>query len=387
MKRAAGLAAVLVWTGCGTAPKPAATKPPEPAKVTGATRETDLATVTLAPQAEERLGIRTAAVESGEGSTNRTFAGEVALPPGQVVTLTAPVAGTLAADATPPSPGAQIAKGRLLFRLAPLLPLPRDLRSGVEAEVAAAQTRLETARARTARSERMLRDQVGTAKAQEEAAQDLQLAQTALAAAQAKLDQIRRAPLDADVAIPLAAPQDGILRQVHARPGQTVAAGAALAEIAAVGTVWIRVPVYAGEIPALAPDAAAQVQALGGGPARTARPVAAPPTADPAGTTVDLYFELPNTGALLRPGEKVEVTLPARGRAAALRVPRSAILHDIHGGQWVYEATAPQTYVRRRVLVRHTIGNAAVLASGLQPGIKVVAEGAAELFSIEFGTR
>ncbi|MEQ1861480.1 MAG: efflux RND transporter periplasmic adaptor subunit, partial [Chthoniobacteraceae bacterium] len=59
--------------------------------------------------------------------------------------------------------------------------------------------------------------------------------------------------------------------------------------------------------------------------------------------------------------------------------------HDIHGGQWVYENTAPQTFTRRRVVVDRVVGPDAVLASGARAGAKVVTDGAAELFGTEFG--
>ena len=72
-------------------------------------------------------------------------------------------------------------------------------------------------------------------------------------------------------------------------------------------------------------------------------------------------------------------------------VPWSAVVHDIHGGTWVYERTAPRVYTRRRVEVKHVQGSGAeaqaVLARGPAPGAMVVSVGAAELFGTEFGTR
>ena len=61
------------------------------------------------------------------------------------------------------------------------------------------------------------------------------------------------------------------------------------------------------------------------------------------------------------------------------------MLHDIHGGQWVYEMTGPTTFVRRRVQVARVVGADAVLASGPAVGAKIVTDGSAELFGIEFG--
>ena len=57
---------------------------------------------------------------------------------------------------------------------------------------------------------------------------------------------------------------------------------------------------------------------------------------------------------------------------------------------WVYEQTAPQVYVRRRVQVEDTQGDVAVLAgtgSGAAPGpgARIVTAGAIELFAVETG--
>jgi multidrug efflux pump subunit AcrA (membrane-fusion protein) len=167
-----------------------------------------------------------------------------------------------------------------------------------------------------------------------------------------------------------------------------VAGATALFEIASLASVWIRVPVYVGDIgqvdrrqPAKAHNLADQP----GGPTRTARPVAAPPSADPNAATADLYFELPNRDGALRPGQKVGVTLPLKVAEDSLAVPKSAIVHDIHGGTWVYENTSPQTFVRRPVEVRYTADSLVVLSRGPAPGTKVVTVGAAELFGVEFG--
>jgi multidrug efflux pump subunit AcrA (membrane-fusion protein) len=151
--------------------------------------------------------------------------------------------------------------------------------------------------------------------------------------------------------------------------------------------VWIRVPVYAGDAATFRNLSSVSVQSVDGqGPSRRAVRVPAPPTADPLAVTVDLYFELPNTNNLLRPGQRVDVQLPAALKAAeGLQVPASAILYDIHGGTWLYVAEPDHTYRRQRVEVLETQGGSALLGRGLSPGARVVIAGAAELFGTEFG--
>jgi multidrug efflux system membrane fusion protein len=114
-------------------------------------------------------------------------------------------------------------------------------------------------------------------------------------------------------------------------------------------------------------------------------PVAGPPSADPATATSDLFYALQAPGGAVRPGERVSVQLPLMGAEQALVVPTSAIVYDINGGAWVYEATSATTFVRRRIEIRSQAGTRTSIARGLDAGKQVVTAGTAELFGTEFG--
>jgi membrane fusion protein, heavy metal efflux system len=379
----------LAMASCsGEAPKSAAPKAEAPAKLSGTTvKEAELTSITLTEDAERRLGIRIEAARAGQGSAVRQFAGEVTAPVGSSVLVSSPVAGTLQARGAIPTVGSMIKKDQPLFTLKPFLPLPRDLKASAEGDVAQARTRVETARQRKARADRMLADQVGTVRAQEEAQQELALATTALEVAENRLRQVQLEPFAEDVQIPIQAPQDGLLRQVFVASGQTVNAGASVFEVTNLNQVWIRVPVYAGEAQELASNSTVTVQALNrSGRSWTAQPVAAPPTASSASSTVDLYFQLPNDGLRFKPGEKVSVSIRSRGSRAWVEVPWSAIAYDTNGGTWVYESLGERHYRRRRVSLDHSSGGKAFLSAGVPAGTNVVADGAAELWGFEFGT-
>jgi hypothetical protein len=89
----------------------------------------------------------------------------------------------------------------------------------------------------------------------------------------------------------------------------------------------------------------------------------------------------------MRSGERVAVEIPdSESTRESLVLPFSAVLHDIHGGQWVYTRTSERTYSRQRVQVARVVGPDAVLASGPPAGTPVVTDGAAELFGTEFMT-
>ncbi len=363
------------------------------ARVENAVKESELATVRLSPKAEERLGIVTAPVSVERVAQTRTFAGEVVLPPDRTISVAAPVGGMLSAGEAPPAVGPAagmlVRRGQPLFRLTPLLPPERDLRVQLERDVTNAQTRLEGARIRFRRAEQLLRDRAGSERGVEQAREEQNLAENELKAARERLDRYDKAPVSGDVAVAIAAPRDGLLQKVFVSPGQTVAGGAPLFEVVNLAVVWIRTPVYVGDLDSIDRRRPALVHALNdapGAPARPAHPVNAPPSANPLNDTADLYFALANGDDGLRPGQKVGVTLSERATEESLVVPWSAVLHDINGGAWVYENTAPQQYIRRRVEVRRVVNSLAVLARGPAAGAKVVTAGAAEIFGTEFGT-
>jgi RND family efflux transporter MFP subunit len=368
--------------------KSASPKAEAPAKLSGTVaKEAELTSITLTEDAERRLGIRIEEARAGRGSARREFAGEVTAPLGSSVLVSSPVAGTLQVRGAIPPVGSLIKKDQPLFSLVPFLPLPRDLKANAEGEVAQARTRVETARQRKARADRMLADQVGTVRAQEEAQQELDLATTALDVAQNRLRQVQAEPFAADLQIPIQAPQDGVLRQVFVASGQTVSSGAPIFEVANLAELWIRVAVYAGDAQGLATNGPVTVQALNKtGQSWVAQPVPALPTANPSSSTVDFYYRLPNEALRFKPGEKVTVTIRAAGSQEWVEVPWSAIAYDTNGGTWVYESLGDRHYARRRVNLDHSAGGKAFLRAGIPPGSKVVADGAAELWGFEFGT-
>jgi len=382
--------ASLIWlSGCGK-PQAAESQTHTPAaKVENAVKESDLATIKLSPQAEARLGVTTAPVTIEQVAQTRTFAGEITLPPDRTTNVSAPINGTLAPDSAPLAVGALVRKGQPIFRLTPFLAPERDLRVQIERDITAARTRVEAARVRHNRAEQLLRDRAGSEKAVQQAREELDLAENDLKTARERMERFEKTPVSADVAVTIAVPRDGIIQRVFANPGQTVASGAPLFEVVNLASVWIRVPVYVGDLRFIDRRQTARVHALNeppGASSRPARPVNAPPTANPANDTADLYFELANGDGSLRPGQKMGVTLTERAPEESLVVPWSAVIQDIHGGAWVYENIAPQQYARRRVEVRRVVNSLAVLARGPAVGAKVVTAGVAELFGTEFGT-
>ncbi|MEJ7811103.1 MAG: HlyD family efflux transporter periplasmic adaptor subunit, partial [Gemmatimonadaceae bacterium] len=293
-----------------------------PATVQHPVTEAELTTVRLTGEAVRRLGIETAAVESASVAPTRTVGGEVVVPPGQALTVSAPVAGTVFAPAGGAIPGAgtRVAARQPLMRLI-ALPADRDLlRTGQDLTIA--EARLRQAQAETDRVAKLYADRLVSARDNESAQADLAAARAAHDAASAQQRLVRGgAPGDASglTSLVIASPGAGVIRTLSAAAGQSVAAGAPLAEIVRLDRLWVRVPLYAGDASRITRGAAATVHGLGGagsGPVLRALPVAAPPSADAAAASVDLFYEV-RGGSALRPGERVGVTLPIAGAAGA----------------------------------------------------------------------
>jgi RND family efflux transporter MFP subunit len=379
------VAAVLV-ASCGRdAPPPASTTPA--AKVTAPVPEASLTTIKLTDDAQKRLGIETVAAEHRTIARTRSVGGEIVPAGGAQITVTAPVAGTLGAGSRPATVGVHVEKGQVVLMLVPLAPAERDVRIEAERLVGEAVGRQEMAAKRVARARQLARDGSGSVRAAEEAEADLAVADAALKAARDRLTLAARTVTPSG-ALPLAAPHTALLRTLHATPGQTVSAGAPLFDLVAIDTVWLRVPLYAGDVDTVDRRAPAGVVPLGAASGErgvTATPIPAPPTADAATAGIDLFYRIANRDRTLQPGQRVTVRLPLRTREESLVVPRAAVLYDASGGTWVYEARDGGTFVRHRVALADLVGDTAVLRQGPPAGTRVVTLGAAELFGTEFG--
>lgn len=313
----------LALAGCGSEPS----KPPiPPAHAETIAHETELLKLKLTPQAQQRLGITLAQVGDGSTSATREVAGEIVVPP-------------TSANGVPVNSSTNLQQ-------------IGSQQAAADAELARATAQARLARIALNRADALVRGEAGSVRGRDEAA-------AALAAAQAAL---------------------GAARQ------QRQLLGPAVASLGSQPVLWVRASVFGSDVGNVRRDGSATIRTLGdGGAPRLARPVQAPPSANTNAGTVDLYFAVDNRDRAFRVGQRVSVDLPLAGQTEGLSVPSAAILRDIYGGEWVYQKTAPNTFVRQRVEVASESGGRALLARGLTAGAQVVTDGAAELFGTEFG--
>jgi RND family efflux transporter MFP subunit len=329
-----------------------------------------------------------------------SYGGEAMIPPGRLINVASPFLGKVEAPpgAKVPLPGSQVKQGQPIFVVRPILsPEARatmaPLLKEADGLVKAAQEQLKIAQTALERAEEAVRMKLMPQASLIDARAQHDVADTALHAAQARRDELLKIAGDPNAGggmttLTFDAPVTGVLQNVHAQVGQPVPAGAILFDVAELNPIWIKVPVYVGDVERLALDQPAGIGGLADPPGvkvRPAKPVTAPPSGDPLAATVHLFYEVDNKDRSIRPGQRVGVTLPLKGDEESLAVPRSALIRDALGGTWIYENIAPHVYTRRRVFVDRVVGDLAALTAGVKPGAKVVSQAAAELYGAEFG--
>lgn len=297
-----------------------------PADAAPIVHETELLRLTLTPESRRRLGIETVRISEQTSQAYRHIGGEIVVPPLMPIGIPTDSTANLQQLA-----GQQVA---------------------ADAEVEKAQAQLDLARRILNRAQALMREKVGSQRASDEAVASFATAQAALVAAQQ-----RRGLLGPSV--------DVLNRQ---------------------DILWVRAPIFSTDLDAMQRDAPALIRPLGNrSRIIEARPASAPPSANSAAGTVDFYYELEEGEARFRVGQRVAVEIPIVGTVAGFGVPSSAIVRDIYGGEWVYQMTATDTYVRRRIEVATERNGLAILGRGLAVDNEIVTIGASELFGIEFG--
>lgn len=266
--------------------------------------------------------------------------------------------------------GQRVRAGQLLAQLD-----ARDFElaaTAARAQVSAAQTQRDLAAADAKRFEALRAQNFISGAEMERREASLKAAQASLRQAQAQAagqgNQAAYTNLVADA--------DGVVTGIDAEPGQVVAAGASVVRLARDGARDVVFSVPEDKVGRLAVGQVLAVHSWSGGaplPA-TVREVAA--SADAATRTFAVKAALEG-GAVLPLGSTVSVAPPALSAqgAQAILLPTTALMHSGGGtAVWVFDA-ASSTVRAQPVQIATADGNQAVIASGLAPGMQVVATG------------
>ena len=174
-------------------------------------------------------------------------------------------------------------------------------------------------------------------------------------------------------------PISGTVVKVSKAMGEQVAPGDAIVEIVNLETVWVETPIFERDLSYLS------------GKSKPVFTTAAYPGVEFAGTIVDIgavineqsraatvTFEVPNRDRTLRIGMQANVRLDSGEGVDALIIPKEAVL-DNEGQKIVYVLISGEEFQRRQVTIRDEYGDKIAVLSGLEPGERVVTQGALQL--------
>lgn len=184
--------------------------------------------------------------------------------------------------------------------------------------------------------------------------------------------------------ISIESPLTGIITDMHVAPRQLVVQGDPLWTVGDWSTLWIRVPVFAGDYPRVQPVQPALVSIPGTLSVEEASRVAHPQPSEPGRRTVDVYYRLSNPRGLLRPGQPLQAELPLGQKEQQTSIPRSAVIWDGMGNAWVYLQVAPSQFRRQKVELASGDVQSVAVERGLKEGEIIVTDGAQSLYGEEF---
>jgi len=173
----------------------------------------------------------------------------------------------------------------------------------------------------------------------------------------------------------ISTPKAGVIQELDVRAGMTLMAGADVARINGIGSVWLDVAVPEAQAPWVSIGQPARIQlAATPGVTLEGRVSALLPALNDATRTLRVRVELPNPGGRLRPGLSAQVTLAGQAQEQALFVPTEAVIRT---GQRSLVMVAENEGRYRPVEVRlgSEVGANTVVKSGLSEGQQVVASG------------
>ena len=131
----------------------------------------------------------------------------------------------------------------------------------------------------------------------------------------------------------------------------------------------------------MAANAALPVEAVGAGDQRPVRGVVSfiDNAVDPTTGTIRLKATFANEERRLWPGQFVNAVLTLATEPDAIVVPAAAVQTGQQNSSYVFVVKPDATVENRRIVVARTQGSDTIVASGLQPGEKVVTDGQARL--------
>lgn len=176
--------------------------------------------------------------------------------------------------------------------------------------------------------------------------------------------------------VPLRSPIDGVVLARNVSVGQVVDTGFDAFDISNLSTVWISAAVNQQDLSLVHKGAEAEIVTSGpAGQTFHGRVALLGDTLDPATRTVPVRIVVPNPGTRLRPGMFVSAQIGESKTRTAIFVPEAA-LQDINGMTVVFATRDGQTFRAVTVNTGTRLQGMTEILNGLQPGDKIVVQGA-----------
>lgn len=258
-------------------------------------------------------------------------------------------------------------------------------------EVETARVRLEQAQREEERAQRLFERKAFSQRQVEAAAAERKTAQAAYDVAVKRREVLAAAKSvapaapssvrvgSADSAYTVRAPLGGYVTKVHKSLGEQVQPGEGIVEISNLDEVWIEAPIFERDLNRLAGNVTATFTTAAY-PGQEFRGVVVDTGAviDERTRAASVVFQVPNSGRALRIGMQADVRLDAGESVTAMMIPKEAVL-DNEGKKIVYVLLSGEEFQRREVMVGDEHGGKVAVLSGLQPGERVVTQGAYQI--------
>ena len=348
----------------------------------------------LTEEAQTSIGIATAPVESQIIPSRISTTGWLAIKPGHEVTVKAVATGfVIAAEGGElASLGDAVTVGQNLGTLRVFVSPQEEAQLVAmkeEADILIRQSlaTLEAAQARLDRVERLSESGTVPGKEKQLVKETVERARAAYEETQHQLPFLPSEPYQRPLqlrATVIKSPSAGRLTKLHVQPRQLVIQGDPLWTISDWSSLWLRIPVFEGDLPRIDQTDPAEVSKPGIESPMLAMPTNIPQPTEHGRRTVDLFYEVANADGALRPGEAVSVELPTGKTAKQVVVPKSAVLWDGMANAWVYLEEEKNLFHRQRIQIGPTAGEVVVVEHGLSEGQYIVTVGAEALYGEEF---
>src|SRR5688572_6642602 len=296
--------------------------------------------------------------------------------------VAAPAGGRFVSN-TLPAVGTRVRAGQELGRLQPRAGGGEGTdRTTLAAAVAEAQVAVEAARADLARAARLLAERAVPGRRVEDAARAVQIAETRLSAAQARLAQRDEAlgtggGAASGNSFVLRAPIAGVVAEVFAALGAAYDEGAPLFRVVRTDRVELQAQIPASDAPLGAAVAGIAVEIPG-------RPDPLVVDADhmhyagiidPRTRALPVQFDVDNRAGHLLIGQTATAILYTGRRERMLTVPKEAVLMEA-GRPYVFVQTGGESFSRRYIEMATRDGDLIGVRAGVKPGERVVTRGA-----------